>query len=295
MDPMKLHRELMARLRDSWRGLADKPDETPESTLEALWCLAGLPLRDGSVAALDEPSVLRLRALVDRRLAGEPLAYLIGRQTFMGIEFLSSPEAMIPRKESEILGYAALEVLKTLVAEKGAARVLDLCSGSGNMGLALATCVPACRIFGGDISEEAVRLAERNAQFLGLADRASYRTGDFLASFETEEFLGAVDLLTCNPPYISTARVETMAHEIVDFEPRAAFDGGPLGIKLLARLVKEAPRFVRPGGWVACETGLGQGESMSRMFQKSPDYQQVRNFNDTEGHVRAIVAQVRVH
>ena len=289
---MKLHSELMARVRDSWRGLADKPDETPETTLAALWAFAGLPPRDGSSSELDDSGVSRLRALVERRLAGEPLSYLIGRQTFMGIEFLSSPEAMIPRKESEILGYAALEVLREIVAGQGRAVVVDLCTGSGNMGLSLARQVLTCRVFGSDISEEAVRLAERNAQFLGLADRATYRTGDFLAPFEEAAFLGSVDLLTCNPPYISTARVETMAHEIAAFEPRAAFDGGPLGIKLLARLVNEAPRFVRPGGWVACETGLGQGESMSRMFQKSVDYQEVRNFRDTEGHVRAILAQV---
>lgn len=288
MESTTLQRELMARLRDSWQGLADKPDETPEGTLEALWAFAGC-----SGAEVDEARASQLKALVERRLAGEPLSYLIGRQVFMGIEFLSGPEAMIPRKETEILGYAALEVLRAIVTERGPATVVDLCTGSGNVALALASLVPDCRVHGSDISEASVRLAGRNAQFLGLEARADFRAGDFLAPFETGEFLGSVDLLTCNPPYISTARVETMAREIAGFEPRAAFDGGPLGIKLLARLVKEAPRFVRPGGWVACETGLGQGESMSRMFQKSPDYQQVRNFNDAEGRVRAMAAQVR--
>ncbi len=288
MEPTRLHRELLTRLRDSWQGLADKPDETPEGTLAALWAFVGLAPEEAQ-----EPLASSLRALVERRLAGEPLSYLVGRQRFMGIELLSGPEAMIPRKETEILGYAALEVLQGIVAERGSARVVDLCTGSGNLALALASRVPACRVFGGDISEEAVGLAARNARHLGLADRADFRAGDFLAPFETAEFLGSVDLLTCNPPYISTARVETMAHEIAGFEPRAAFDGGPLGIKLLARLVKEAPRLLRPGGWVACETGLGQGESLSRMFQKSPDYAQVRTFPDAEGRVRAMAARVK--
>jgi len=290
MDTPVLHDELMARLRNGWQGLTDKPDESPESTMAALWASMGQPL---DAEACPEPTATMLRDLVARRVAGEPLAYLIGRQCFMGIEFLSSPEAMIPRKETEILGYAALELLQAIVAEKGSAIVVDLCTGSGNLALVLASRVAKGRVFGGDISEAAVRLAERNARHLGLADRAAFRVGDFMAPFETEEFLGAVDLLTCNPPYISTARVETMAREIVDFEPRAAFDGGPLGIQLLARLVKEAPRLVRPGGWVACETGLGQGESLSRMFQKSPDYEQVRTFSDAEGHVRAMVARVK--
>jgi len=140
-------------------------------------------MRDGSVSTLDESSVARLRALVDRRLAGEPLAYLIGRQTFMGIEFLSGPEAMIPRKE---IGNPGLCGDGGSAIARGRNR---LGSGGGPLfglrqhGLALAVCVPGCRIFGGDISEEAVRLAQRNTQFLGLAGRASYRTGDFLASF----------------------------------------------------------------------------------------------------------------
>lgn len=287
---MTLHRELMTRLQASWQGLADKPDETPESTLAELWAFAGLA-EDGTEP--EEPLAAQMRELVARRLAGEPLSYLLGRQRFMGLELLSTPEAMIPRKETEILGFAALEILQGIVAERGSATVVDLCTGSGNLALVLASRVSACRVFGGDISEAAVRLAGRNAQRLGLADRVTFRAGDFTAPFETEEFRGAVDLLTCNPPYISSARVETMAHEIAGFEPRAAFDGGPLGIQLLTRLVKEAPHLMKPGGWVACETGLGQGEALSRMFQKSPAYEDVRTYRDAEDHVRAMAARVR--
>ncbi len=166
-----------------------------------------------------------------------------------------------------------MEVLQLLVAETGSALVVDLCSGSGNMGWRWPSVCPVAGSLVAISRKRRFDWPSATPSFWGLQVAPATGLGTFWRLFETEEFLGAVDLLTCNPPYISTARVETMAHENVDFEPWAAFDGGPLGIKLLARLVKEAPRFVSPGGWVTCETGLGQGESMSRMFQKSPDYQ----------------------
>lgn len=294
MDQNQLHQELIAKLSSAWTGLPDKPSETPESTLNTLWYFAGsLPLTEGPFPNLDKSAVARLQELVSRRIAGEPLAYLIGHQTFLGLELLASPEAMIPREETEILGKAALEILKGIVAEHSFATVIDLCTGSGNIALALAAYESNCRVIGSDLSEASTGLAERNAQKLELTSRVSFRTGDFLAPFETKECFGTVDLITCNPPYISSARVTKMPAEIVDFEPHLAFDGGPFGIKLLHRLVKEAPRFLRPGGWVVCETGLGQGEAMAGMFRKSPDYDQVRTYNDDQGHVRVLAAQCK--
>jgi release factor glutamine methyltransferase len=199
---------------------------------------------------------------------------------------------MIPRQETEILGRAALGLLQAQAKERGQTTVIDLCTGSGNVALALAWHVPSGRVWGGDLSEDAVQLARQNAQHLGLADRVQFRVGDFLTPFETEALEGQVDLVTCNPPYISTARVDKLPHEIAGFEPRLAFDGGPFGIRLLTRLVKEAPRFLKPGGWVVCEVGLGQGEAMARVFQKAPVYRKTQVFADEQGEVRALAAQI---
>ncbi len=290
----ELHAELLSRLEQNWNGLPDKPGETPSGTLRRLWlhaCVA--PEGEGPLPAADDAARARLRALVERRLAGEPLAYLVGSQNFMGIEFLAAPGAMIPRSETEILGRAALRLLESIVAERGSARVIDLCTGSGNIALALAHLVPACRVIGCDISPEAVAVAERNAARLGLAARFSARTGDFLAPFDTPEFLGSVDLITCNPPYISSSRVDQLPDEIRRHEPRPAFDGGPFGIRLLTRLLHDSPRFLRHGGWVACETGLGQGEAMAAKFRQSPAFQSVETFSDEAGRVRALAARAR--
>jgi len=289
MDAENLRCELLGKLNASWHGLSDKPDETPESTLEELWDLVA-----GKETALPADGDLKLRALVERRLAGEPLSYLTGRQCFMGLELLAAPGAMIPRKETEILARAALDRLTRIVDQQGSALVVDVCTGSGNIALTLARNEGRCLVHGSDISEEAVELARRNAAHLGLEPRVSFRSGDFLEPFKTPEFMASVDLLTCNPPYISSAKVDRMDREIAGFEPRAAFDGGPFGISILNRLVKEAPVLLKEGGWVACETGLGQGEAMSRLFRKSGAYREVLVFSDEEGQARVIVAQTGV-
>jgi len=281
---------LLDALAGAWHGLPDKPGETPEGTLEALWRHVGGGAGPG-LPALQEQERARLGELVARRIAGEPLSYLTGRAGFMGIELLSGPEAMIPRVETEILARAALGLLLDLETAGAPIPVIDLCTGSGNVGLALAMGDPRCVLFAGDISAQAIRLARRNASHLGLEHRTSFLAGDFLEPFRTARLLGSAGLITCNPPYISTASVRHLPLEIAGFEPEAAFDGGPFGLSLLMRLVKEAREFLRPGGWVACETGMGQGQVVANMFNKSKQYQDVRTFLDPQGKIRVVAAQ----
>jgi len=283
--------ELLNTLEGAWRGLPDKPGETPSGTLDQLWRLAGgAPEAGGPRPFLPEAALTRLCQLVRRRMAGEPLAYLLGHANFMNIDFLSGPEAMIPRVETEILAQAAWQLLQTMDDEN--IIIMDVCTGSGNVGLSLAVRETRCRLFGGDLSEQAIRLARLNASRLGLQDRATFLAGDFLEPFRGTALPGSVSLMTCNPPYISTASVERLPREISGFEPRAAFDGGPFGLSLLMRLIKEAHDFLRPGGWVACETGLGQGQVVEGMFKKSGNYRSVQTFPDPLGAIRAVAAQV---
>ena len=289
--------ELLVKIAARWAGLPDKPDENPENNLRALWLATlGRPLSvkqlAGDLPALDEAAESRLRELVDQRMSGVPLAHLTGRQSFMGVEMLAGPEAMIPRQETEILGNAALAILKMLVEQRGSAQVIDLCTGSGNLALVLAFHVPRCQVVGVDLSPEAVELARRNAEHLGLADRVQFREGDLFGPLESTDFWGQADMVVCNPPYISSAQVEALPHEIAGFEPRLAFDGGPFGVKILTRLIREAPRFLKPASWLCFEVGLGQGRMMASMLDKSPNYGQVKTLRDDAGNLRALAAQV---
>ncbi len=290
-----LFQELLARLERDLEPLPDKPDETPQGTLACLWALAeGKPLAlcevdPAGLGPLDEAGRQALRALVERRLAGVPLAHLTGRQDFMGVVLLASPEALVPRRETEILGRGALA--KVRACDRAEPRVVDLCTGCGNVALAIAVNAPQARVCGSDLAPEAVALARRNAEFLGRPD-VTFVVGDLAAPFDNEDFRGRIDVLTCNPPYISSAKVGDMAPEIARHEPRLAFDGGPFGIRILQRLLQDAPRLVRPGGWLLFEVGLGQGEPMRKRLAGMPAFTDIEAMSDGGGAVRALAARI---
>ena len=310
------YRKLLDRLVLGLKLMPDKPEENADSTLRALWHTAAGDPRS-AVAALhnelpdlpaNSPSLQTLEDFVDRRLAGEPLAHITGRQQFMGLEMLSSPQALIPRAETEQLARASTDLLQHPDMLQRP-MVIDVCTGSGNLAFAIAHHVAGAKVFGTDLSEEAIAFAERNGIHLGLQTRVEFRTGDLLAPFETPDFLGHVDLVVCNPPYIASAKlnqadmtvgappytrttkVEPMAAEIVDHEPRLAFDGGPLGVTILMRLIEDAPRFLRAGGWLAFEVGLGQGAALTKRLQRDHSFREVRALVDGNGASRVILAR----
>ena len=294
MEQVDAYYRFLNKLSASWQGLTDKPEETPDTTLRALWYLASGDRRSvkrsifDSLPYLSDDELEQLDDYVEIRLTGTPLAHITKRQMFMGVEMLAGPGALIPRKETETLGNAALAILQDIIQERGSAKVIDLCTGCGNLALALAHHQPECTVCGSDISEEAISLARQNAQFLGLEERVNFIAGDLFEPFENEEFYGNVDLLVCNPPYISSARVDEMADEIAGHEPREAFDGGPFGVSVIMALIKEGPKFLKPGAWLGFEVGLGQGKAMGKRMRRSGGFDQIEEYCDAEGNIRSI-------
>ncbi len=282
---------LLNTLRDHWVGLKDKPDETPEVTLSALWLVAQdfeqhlLPRINGN------DFEQRIRFLVSERLAGVPLAYLTGVQRYMGVELLASPGAMIPRKETEILGETVFKKAALLSEQHDTFQALDLCTGSGNVILAAAYNFAALRGYGADITPAAVELAEKNARHLKLSERVQFVVSDMFAAFPVATYAGSFQLITCNPPYISSAQVERMPDEIQKFEPREAFDGGPFGIRIINRLYREAPAYLSSGGWLCFEVGLGQGEALKKSVERSGLYAIIESYTDAEGSIRVLALQ----
>ena len=171
--------------------------------------------------------------------------------------------------------------------------MIDVCTGAGNLAVTLATQVPAAQVYASDLSVEAVQLARRNGAMLDLGSRVEFRQGDFLNPFADGQFDHNIDLLVCNPPYISTGKVSTMPTEIIGHEPSLAFDGGPFGVKILQRLLTEAPQYLRHGGWLAFEVGLGQGPALMDRLRRNPAYADVAGVVDAAGAVRAVVARVQ--
>lgn len=231
----------------------------PEGRLDAallLEGLLGLP-RLGLPPRLDEAlgaeALARYRAALARRALREPLQYILGFAHFMGFEYLCRPGVLIPRADSE-----AMCVFAARNAKPGA-KALDLCCGSGCLGLSLKKKRPDVGVTLSDVSPLACALTRENARRLGAEARVA--EGDFLRPFPGERF----DLILCNPPYIPAGELAGLQAE-VGFEPALALDGGADGLAFYRRLAREAAGFLTPGGILLMETGDGQAEAAAALF-----------------------------
>jgi release factor glutamine methyltransferase len=290
--------EVLGRLESVWSPLPDKPEETLELTAKALWFAAGRDPRsvarcsDRELPALDEAGIRRLWKLLALRAEGKPLAHLTGRQNFAGLEMLSGPEALIPRRETELLARTAIKILDETLQDQDAAVAIDVCTGSGNVALALAASDPRIKVFGADISTDALELAVRNAEHLGLTSRACFVASNLFDAIDASQLHERAAVVTCNPPYIASSKVPAMAAEISRHEPRLAFDGGAFGLTIISRLLSDAPRFLRPGGSLCFEVGAGNGRFVADRVARNSAYVTVKQVKDEEGILRVIVATV---
>jgi len=287
----------LAQLSESLSILPDKDEESPHNTLKALWLAASgspvsvLKAESCELSELSDDDIVELEDLIEKRLNNVPLAHLTGRQLFMGMEMLAGPEALIPRKETEILGRAAIELLLEISGSVDFPRVVDVCTGAGNIALAMADADKNARVFAADLSEDAVGLARKNADFLGLSSQVEFFCGDLLAPLDDAGLYEKVHLLTCNPPYISTAKVSDMPEEISEHEPSMAFDGGAFGVNLIRTLIADAERFLCKNGYLLFEVGLGQGNLIRKQVEKAGAYKNIKTLNDDAGNPRVVMAQ----
>jgi release factor glutamine methyltransferase len=293
MNNKKLH-EYIKIVEKSVSLLPDKPEETHENTVRALWLTAaGKPVSamaavDRKLPDLTDDMEARLNSFIDERSKGKPLGHITGYQRFMGIDFKVGPQALIPRKETEIVGYAVVNLFQEMDADKSYT-IIDVCTGMGNLALAIASKLENVKVHGTDISYEAITLAVDNCKLLKLEDRVDFITGDLLDEFMNESFFEKVDVITCNPPYISTLKIDQMPEEIKNYEPREAFCGGMFGIAILSRLVNDSLKLLKDGGWLCFEVGLGQGEPLMKKIERMNCYSEIRPIEDSHSNVRALL------
>lgn len=242
---------------------------------------------DAARAGGENGSAERARSMGAARASGIPLAYVIGRTSFMGLEILAAPGALVARQETELLGQTALELLEAMQS----AVVIDMCCGSGNLACALARHAPGARIWASDLTDGCVKVARSNVEHLGLGDRVTVAQGDLFAGLADAGLQGKVDLIVCNPPYISEKRLGTDRSHLVEHEPREAFDGGPYGLTIHQRVVKEALPFLKVGGWLLFEIGLGQHRQVTILFDRTRAYEDVRLANSEAGEPRVALGR----
>ena len=286
--------QLTRNIENKINFLEDKPEETIYSTIKALWFAAcGSPKSAEAAVELELPELTSsqtklLHQLIERRLNNTPLAHISGRQRFMGIDFICDSRALIPRKETEILGWKALELSFQLAQTKQKINIVDVCCGTGNLGLAIASLNSKAIVYATDISLEAVALTHENILYLELSKRVVAKQGDLFSSLESDKYFEKVDLIICNPPYISGGKVKNMNPEISENEPVMAFDGGMLGTKIIQKLIVEAPKFLKKNGWLTFEVGVGQGEFIMQLCQRSKRYDKIDSTIDHSGNIRVL-------
>jgi release factor glutamine methyltransferase len=229
----------------------------------------------------------RYLALLARRERREPVAYLLGRREFWSLSLAVSPDVLIPRPETETLVEAALALLR---AGRPDPTILELCTGSGAIAIALARELPAARLLATDVSARALITAAENARAHGVAGRIRFLRGDLWRALNGDLGPGAADLVVANPPYVRQAELAGLMPE-VRWEPRLALDGGMDGLAVVREIVQGAPARLAPGAHLALEIGADQGEAVRALLASHPALECVRVLPDLAGRDRVALAR----
>ncbi len=236
---------------------------------------------------LDEPTLAKLREMVKRRAAGEPLQYITGEAEFCGLKFAVDRRVLIPRPETELLVETVAERLKADGSESRPYRIVDVGTGSGCIAVALAKRLPASEVLAIDASPDALEVAAANAQRHGVEKNVRFLRGDLLQALADSY---RADAIVSNPPYIASGELAKLPREVKDFEPVRALVAGEDGLEVIRCLVAGARRFLSsPDGFVALEIGAGQRGAVEQLFV-SAGYRLAQVRKDLQGHDRVIVA-----
>lgn len=241
-------------------------------------------LLDGERAVTDNEAEL-YRRLLKRRCSREPLAYILGKWDFMGLEFGVSSDVLIPEQDTENL---VEEVMREVCDGD---RILDLCTGSGCILLSLLNYSNGSTGVGTDLSEGAIAVAKENALKLGLSERCDWKAGDLFEAVDPGE---KFDIIVSNPPYIRSETIGELAPEVRIHEPRMALDGGDDGLYFYKRIIPEAADYLRTGGMLFLEIGYDQAEQVSALM-KDAGYYEVRTIKDYGGNDRIVCGIKSIH
>ena len=239
--------------------------------------------RDKALYAPEEVAD-RANALLRRRTQGEPLPYILGRWEFMGLPIELTRNVLIPRVDTEVLAHRAIE----LVRERPQCRVLDLCCGSGCIGISVAASVESSRVVLADVSEEVLRVARANCRLNGVTGRANCLRLDVRAG--EPEAIGLFDVICCNPPYIPTGDLDSLDDSVRKYEPRSALDGGADGLDFYRAVIENFRSSLKKGGYLLFEVGIGQARQVEQLLLAGGFFN-VEILNDTADIQRVVTAQ----
>jgi len=241
-------------------------------------------IRFGDVATPEQRQ--KYRELIQKRLEGCPVAYLVGSKEFFGLAFTVNPAVLIPRPDTEHVVMECAALAKPLPAP----RIVDVGAGSGNIAVTLARELPNAQITAIDRSADVLAVARQNAGKHGVAERIRFVEGDLFGALPPAE---QFDFVVSNPPYIPHDDIAKLPVGVRQYEPHAALDGGPDGFAVFQRLMEAARVRLVPGGWLIVEIGAPQEESARQRIQALPEYELSPTVRDYSGHPRVLKARRR--
>lgn len=229
-------------------------------------------------------SAQKFQQWTDRRSRREPLAYILGSREFYSNTFEVTPAVLIPRQETEFLVEAAIAALQ----DKPSPSAADIGLGSGCVAISIAKAVPDSIVYGTESSPDALAIARRNAEHLGVQDRSRFMEGDLFEPLAGLRF----DIIVSNPPYIPSVDIDSLQPEVVEYEPHQALDGGRDGLDIVRRLVSDSTGYLNYEGTLAIEIGVGEAATVECMF-RSNGFQDVRSIKDYSGIERVVIGVCR--
>lgn len=233
--------------------------------------------------------------IASKRKEGLPLEYIVGKTSFMGLELYCSPEALIPREETELLASVAIEYIQEMERVDAAQpSIIEIGVGSGNITVAMTMNSLRAHVHASDISPDAIKIAQKNTDKYGLQERISLLCGDVFSPFTGLGLEQRIDAVISNPPYIPTSSLSKLASEIIDHEPVVALDAGAYGIDIFRKLIIGSIDFLKPSGRLMFELGVGQEKLVARLLQRTGAYDDMQYFRNEEGVVRVISARRRI-
>ena len=271
---------------------------------EELYCFlmstdrVGLFLR--AEEEVDKETEDKYKELIARRASRVPLQHITGRQAFMGYEFKVTPDVLVPRQDTETLVTEAARLIHQMPRKRqtfmnrllGAEEVtvLDLCCGSGVIGISLAKICSDIRVVGTDISDKAIALADENAK--ALRAKVEFARGDLFGALTEKPYQDIkYNMIVSNPPYIRTNMIGILQDEVKKYEPMAALDGGKDGLDYYRRIVEEAADWLKPNGWLLFEIGHDQGEDLRKLLRDAGKYTPAEVIKDLPGRDRVVKCQ----
>jgi len=285
---METYNDIYLRIRKELKGFGV---EASELEARLIVCHCAQRTREELLAisklyASDIKIRKKIEECLERRLQGEPIAYITGEWEFYGLPLIINEHVLIPRVDTELLAQKAIELLKGGIHQT---RVLDLCTGSGCVGLAIAANSPSSRIVMIDSSTEALAVCRQNMIMNNLSRNITAMEADVLKKPPT--ILGEFDLIVSNPPYIPSADIETLDYSVKDYEPLIALDGGEDGLKFYRAIVSNWSKLLKDGGHMMLECGEGQAADVCAILEQN-SFVDINTHEDTLGIERVVTGML---